>query len=435
MSVSASSLAVRCLIGVEKGGYSNLILKEQTRGRELERRDLLFATALFYGTLERKLTLDFILSKFIKGSLKKLDTEVLCILRSGLYSALYMDSVPVYAAINESVNLCPVFKKTSAKGLVNAVLRKAAEFRLSAIDEMPNIRERLSVKYSLCRELVDMLLERFGGGAEEVMASFFEKSVTAVRVNTLKTDVKTAITALNEEGVTAAECGVKDALVIEAGDWLSSTLFKSGAIRSQGLPAQCASAALGAKSGERVLDMCAAPGGKTLTTAQIMKNNGEIVALDIYESRVKLITEQAALEGVTIVSARVADATLFRDDKPFDRVLCDVPCSAYGEIASKPELRYKAPPTDGELTKLQASILENGARLTKKGGRLVYSTCTLRKEENEEIAEAFLQSNPDFHAVKSSIPAEFIENDGKFAYFLPKSRNNEGFFIATFERI
>ncbi len=435
MSKDAVKLAVRCLIETDKGGYSNLVLKEKTRNGELERRDLLFAAALFYGALERKLTLDFILSKFIKGAISKLDTEVLCILRCGLYMALYMDSVPTYAAINESVSLCPVFKKSSAKGLVNAVLRRAAEFSLSSIDEIEDERKRLSVKYSLCIEVVDMLKEQYGGKAEAIMASFFERSVTAVRVNTLKTDVRAAKAALLSEGVSAAECGVKDALIIEGGDWLSSSLFKSGGIRAQGLPAQCAAAALGARSGERVLDMCAAPGGKTLTSAQMMKNVGEIVALDCYENRVKLISQQAALEGVTIVSAKVADAAEYRDGGLFDRVLCDVPCSAYGEIASKPELRYKAPPTDGELTALQAKILENGARHTKKGGRLVYSTCTLRAKENEEVAEAFLRCHSDFRTVKSSIPAEFIENDGKFIYFLPKSRNNEGFFIATFERI
>ena len=435
MTRNAVRLAARCLIEAEKGGYSNLVLKEQTKNGAAERSDVLFATALFYGALERKLTLDYILSGCVKGGLQKLDAEVRAILRCGLYMSLYMDSTPVYTAINECVGLCAVFKKTSAKGLVNAVLRKAAAFPLASIDSIADERERMSVKYSVCTEIYDMLKAQYGEESKEILASFFERGITAVRVNTLKTNEESAVKALEQEGVTAKTSALKGALIIEKGDWLSSSLFKSGAIRAQSLAAQCAALALGAGSGERVLDMCAAPGGKALTSAQMMENRGEIVALDRYESRVKLIESQARLEGVTIVSARVADAAEYSEGEEFDRVLCDVPCSAYGEIASKPELRYKAPPTDAELTALQAKILRNGARQTKKGGRLVYSTCTLCAKENEEIALSFLSENKSFRAIKPDIPAEFIEFDGKFTHFLPKSRNNEGFFIATFERI
>ncbi len=435
MSDKARVLAAKCLIEVDKGGYSNLVFKNKTKGQDYERRDLLFATALFYGTLERRLTLDFILSKYISKPLGKLDVEVLAILRSGLYQSLYMDSVPVSAAVNESAALCSVFKKTSAKGFVNAVLRKSAAFDLNDIESIPDQTTRLSVKYSLDEEIVKMFLLQYGERAKDIMASFFNKSVTAVRVNTLRAATDEIISSLKADGVSAEVCALDGALVIKNGDYLKSRAFSNGDIRIQSLSAQSAIEALLPEAGTMVLDMCAAPGGKTLTAAQIMKNSGEIVALDCYAGRVKLIEEQAALEGVTIVKAVVADATDYDEGTLFDRVLCDVPCSAYGEIGSKPELRYKKPPKDGELTATQAKILANGARHTKVGGRIVYSTCTLNTDENEQTVAAFLRENPSFRAVTPKLSLAFMETDDKFAYFLPNMQNNEGFFIASLERI
>ena len=432
MSDRARLAAVRGLMQTDAGGYSNLVWKTALP-KTLSRRDAQFATALFYGTISRQLTLDHILKLHLSRPLEKLDDAVRAILRCGLYQCLYMDGVPVSAAVNESANLCAALKKTSAKGFVNAVLRKASGFDLGQFDAVEDDVQRRSLRYSLHPELVRLLAGQYPERVDAILAALDEKPLAAARVNTLATDTDALAAELSADGVETERGVLPDSLLLK-GDYLVSEAFAAGRFRVQSLAAQCAVHALAPKAGERVLDLCAAPGGKTLTAAQMMRNQGEIVALDRYENRLKLLRTQAEKEGVTIVTAQSGDGSTF-DGGTFDRVLCDVPCSALGEIAKRPELRQKDPAGGEDLRALQAAILRNGARQVKKGGRLVYSTCTIDRRENDAAADAFLRENPDFRAVIPEECAAFAQKGEEYLAFLPDGPFCEGFFIATFERI
>ena len=431
----ARRLAARCLIDVDGGAYSNLALKSRAANAELARRDLLFATALFYGTLERRITLDYILDQHLKQGVAKLDPEVRAVLRSGLYQCLFMDGVPARAAVDESVKLCRALKKSSAASLVNAVLRKAAAFDLAALDAIPGDTRRRSVRYALCPGLVELFCAQYGDRAESLMAALFGRPAAALRVNSLKTTPEELAASLAAEEVETAPGPLPGSLLVKGGDYLASEARARGECRVQSLAAQAAALALDAAPGLSVLDLCAAPGGKALTAAQQMRNRGRILALDKYDSRLELLRAQAAAEDVSIVETIEADAATFDTEERFDRVLCDVPCSGYGEIAAKPELRAKAPDGGNPLFALQAAILENGARLTKPGGRLVYATCTLDRRENEDRAARFLREHAAFRPAAAAIRCPGAASSGGQLKFVPCAEDSEGFFIATFERM
>ncbi len=431
--MDARQLCIRCFVDVDAGGYSNLVFKSKTAKSGLNARDLAFAAAVFYGTLEREITLDFLLDPLLKKGVAGLDPEVRAILRAGLYQCLYLDSVPVSAAVNESVRLCKSLKKSSASGLVNAVLRKGAGAGLGALDEIKDERTHLSVQYALCPGLVDMLCEQFGADAPSVMAAMLTRPAVAARVNTLRTDREALLARLTQENIQAKAVPLDNAIVFAGGDYLASSALADGSMRIQSLAAQGAAIALDAAPGMSMLDLCAAPGGKTLTAAQQMRNQGSIVAIDKYDSRLKLIEAQAALEGVTIVQTLCADGVDYKLRTTFDRVLCDVPCSGYGEIASKPELRRKPPRADNPLFALQRGLLEQGAVLLADGGRLVYSTCTLDRRENQDIVQGFLTAHPDFRLVPVVLDGLPAPRDG-YVQVLPRTGEPEGFFIAVLER-
>lgn len=418
--------AAKCLVEVEGGAYSNLALKKRTAGSDA--RSAAFCSALVYGTLERLITLDYLLGLHLKKGTSALDPEVRAVLRMGLYQCLYMDGVPARAAVNESVNLCRALKKTSAGSLVNAVLRRASAAGLEPISLIKDSLRHDSVRYSLCEGLVGLLCSQYGGDAEGIMAGMLARGKPALRVNALKTSEDEAVACLAREGVAAKRAALPGALVIESGDYMRSALLADGRARVQSLCAQAAVYALAPQSGDRVLDMCSAPGGKALTAAQLMGDEGEIAALDIHSSRLRLIEEAAEREGIGAVRPIKADARFFEDGAGFDRVLCDVPCSGYGEIYTKPELRLKNPDKTGELLKIQRDILNNAASLVKKGGRLVYSTCTVDRRENDLAADGFLALHGNFRPVPT-------RGGEKYRIFLPGAESPEGFFIATFERM
>ncbi len=424
--MGAREAAARALMAVERGGYSNLVMARSLAGMA-DARERRFASAIASGALERLITLDYILSQSLSKPLAKLDAEVRAALRTGLCQCLFMN-VPARAAISESVELCRVLSKSSAAGLVNAVLRKASAFDLAEIDNIKDESLRRSVKYSLCEPLGDMLAAQYGEAADGIMAAFFARPRDCARVNTLRTDCETLLKELESEGITARRGSLENSIELVGEGWLSCSALARGDMRIQSESAQRAALALGAKAGMRVLDMCSAPGGKTLTAAQQMQNQGEIVALDRSAKRLALLERQAALEGVSIVKTLACDAREYESEAPFDAVLCDVPCSGYGETASKPELRYKSPEGNEELYEIQRAILQSGARALKAGGRLIYSTCTLDCRENEQIVDAFLNDNPNFSP-------DATNAGGKYTKKIPGENDPEGFFIATFVKV
>ncbi|MBQ4094408.1 MAG: 16S rRNA (cytosine(967)-C(5))-methyltransferase RsmB, partial [Oscillospiraceae bacterium] len=378
MADAARKLAAECLLRCEAGGYSNLVLRQMLGKSELPRRDRAFCTALVLGTLSRVRTLDALLQPYLKKPVARLDGEVRVLLRMGAYQLKYMRGVPQHAAVNESVQLCRALKKSSAAGMVNAVLRRTAEADAEAVlAAIKDPVQRLAVSCSVEDALAAQFLSLYGERAEAVLQSFFAPAAIYARCNTLKCSEDALCAALQGANITAEQTALPGCLRLAEGFSGACAPLADGRMRIQSLPAQLAAFAVGARAGERVLDLCSAPGGKTLCLAQDMENRGHITACELHEHRLKLVLQQAALEGVDIITGVCGDAAQFQSDTLFDRVLCDVPCSGYGELASKPELRYRPPSFSAELPALQYAILENGARLLKAGGTLVYSTCTL----------------------------------------------------------
>ncbi len=439
-ALNARGVVLRALMRVEAGGYSNLVLSGAIDTAKLGRRDGAFAAALFYGVIERKLTLDYIIKGHSRLPLDKLDKAVLCILRMGLYQLLYMNSVPESAAVNESVLLCKKNGKASASGFVNAVLRTfIREGKRVALPDEKDTALRLSVEFSCPQPLVRLFIKRFGAIKTKAI---LEKTVGTpplyARVNTTKTTAAQLVALLGQEGVEAAvHEAIPDCISLHhTGDLEQLSAFKDGLFHIQDGASQLCALVLGAKPGMTVLDLCAAPGGKSFTVAERMQGSGSVLSFDLYDFKAELIQKGAQRLGLSIIRARTGDAAVYNPELPLaDRVLCDVPCSGFGILRRKPEIKYKPLDSFGSLRELQLGILQNGARYVKTGGVLLYSTCTLRREENEEIADAFLKQNPAF--VPLALPEVFApcqSGQPHMVTILPELFDTDGFFIAAFTK-
>ena len=429
-------LAVKALIHQEQAGYANLVLDAELKKctPPLDSRDAAFAARIFYTTLERLPLLDYRINQFTKKPVAKLDAPVRAVLRAGLAQALYMN-VPLPAAVNESVKLTGALGKSSAAGMVNAVLRRAAAADVSEADFADPL-DRLSIYYCLSRPVAELFYAQFGAEAFPLAAAFYEKPKTTIRVNTLRTN-DTALTALlQQEGHTVTPGPWPGALVVEfAGSPAASAAFKKGLFHVQGLASQFAALCVDAQPGQQVLDLCAAPGGKSLTLAEAMQDKGQLVSGEFVPARVPLLQQAFDRCGITCAVAVENDATQHNSDWPtFDRVLCDVPCSGLGVIAKKPDIRYKDLDGIENLLAAQQKILQNGADSLAENGRLVYSTCTVNDKENQAQVEKFLSANPDFHVVlpKTAVPGADITPLGTL--FLPHRTGTDGFFAAILER-
>ena len=436
MSAAARAAAVQALLQVEAGGYSNLVLKSRFTGFQASPQEKAFAAAVFYGTIERKNTLDHCLEKFLRKPIMKLDAPVRAILRAGLYQAQYMKSVPVHAAVNESVALCRRMGKASAAGLVNAVLRRAASVDVYSETFSDEI-QRLCVWYSVSRPIAQLLCRELGDNAEQLLAASFTKPVLSVRVNTLKISPQKLCRQLAAHGITARQGCVPNSLILEdAGDITALQEFLSGLFHVQSEASQAACAALGVKPGDKVVDVCAAPGGKTATLAQDMENTGALFSRDAMENRVPLIGQTLTRLGISCVNTACSDARVY-DEKldGADAVLCDVPCTGLGVLAKKPDIRYKTLDGLEQLYSTQRDILETSARYVKKGGKLVYSTCTVNPRENEEIVQEFLARHPEFQPAqyRCPVPGACVRNGMTTLY--PFFTQTDGFFIASLERL
>ena len=400
------------LLRVIKGGaYSNIALDSALNKSKLQGKDKAFSTALFYGVLERRITLEYLISRLTDG--KKIDDDVKVALMMGLYQIIYMNSVPDSAAVNESVNL---IKGKGAKGFVNGVLRQY----LRNGDMLKDAENWL--KYSCPRWLYDKWVKEYGiDTARQIAENSLGGTPTVCRVNTVKTTEDELIEILKNEGVTATKSGVKDALVLENIAVGESIAYKNGLFHIEDISAQNACFVLEPQENETIFDLCAAPGGKTFTIAELMNNKGKILAFDLHEKRAGLIKSGAQRLGLTVIDAKAGNATVFNEEIGMaDRVLCDVPCSGLGIIRRKPEIKYKNEADFERLPQIQFDILTNGARYVKNKGTLVYSTCTLSKAENEEVVERFLRENSDFTLT-------FMETT------FPEALR-DGFFTAKLER-
>ena len=407
------------------GAFSNIVLDAVLRESKLSKADKAFATALYYGVLERNITLEYIINSFCNSG-KKVAPLVMDCLKLGLYQIKYMDKIPQSAAVNETVKLAKK-KCGGAAGFVNALLRRACREEVSLPEG--DGAYALSIRYSCDKSLVMELKRELGTEtAERFLADSLNSAPIYIRVNTLKTNQTDLAQRLGE----ICQCeptGLPNALKLKGiGGLESNPLFEEGLFHVEDLAAQWAVKALDLQAGQRLLDMCSAPGGKAFSAAQHMENRGEIIACDLYENRVNLINGGAKRLGINIISAKVMDSTLHSPELgEFDRVLCDVPCSGLGIIRRKPDIKYKSADEFAELPRIQLAILQNGAKYLKKGGRLVYSTCTLRKEENRDVVDAFLAANPDFRLLPCFIAGE----SGGEKTFLPEIDGSDGFYVAV----
>lgn len=419
---------VSALLKAEKSGYSNLILDHILNETDLSDAGRAFVTSAFYGVLERKLTVDFILDRFLKRPIQKAPPYTAAVLRSGAYQILFMDKIPASAAVNESVKLIKRSKESGNAGLVNAVLRKLAG---QTPEEVLACASEPSVHYSVAPWILKELTEAYG--AEKTL-DFLEDSLNPppffIRINSESSD---AFSVVSKE---VAEIGGRvhatDLPHCYRVDGLRSIermeAYRRGSFFVQDYSSQRCAAALEARPGERILDCCAAPGGKSFSVALQMQNRGELISCDLHEQRVGLIAKGAKRLGLSIIRPTVLDASRLNASLgEFDRVLCDVPCSGVGVIRRKPEIKYKSMQESVDLTPIQRDILATAAQYVKPGGRLVYSTCTLLRRENEAVVDEFLKHHSEFSLCKElGHPA--------IQTFIPPADPGDGFFVAVMER-
>lgn len=394
---NARKIAVDALVQVEcNSAYSNLTLNKALSSRpELSKNDRALASALFYGVLDRKIALDYIIGGLVKTPISKLSAFTLCLLRTGIYQLMYMDKIPQSAAVNETVKLIKSSKFKYQASFVNAVLRNAIRkgFSLPAGDDV----KALSVRFSCPESIVSGFVADYGlETAIALLDASLEKPPVVLRVNTLKVTAEELESELVDAGATVRRGKLENSLIVEDFSDISSlSAFKEGLFHIQDTASQYAAELLAPKPCERVADLCAAPGGKSFTLAQLMQNRGELYAFDLYEKRVGLIKDGAERLGIDIIRAAVGDASVKNSTiNQLDAVLCDVPCSGLGVIRRKPEIKYKPIEDFSELEAIQQKILQNAAGYVKVGGKLLYSTCTLRNAENSGRIKAFLDKNP-----------------------------------------
>ena len=405
------------------GKYSNMAVKNVLKG-EPSSIDKNFIAQLVYGTVRYKLTLDYIIEKNSKTKLKKLSKYVLLILRMGVFQLYYLEKVPQSAAVDESVKLAEKYAFRS-KGFVNAVLRNAAKTKNAL--EFPEDRVKyLSLKYSFPEDMVKRLLRL--DFCEELLKSLNNEPKTTIRINTLKG---------KDLPIKNAEISplYKYAAYVKGLDVGNSKEYQDGEFTVQDIAAMMPVLALSPKPNEICVDVCAAPGGKTTQMAELMENKGKIYAFDIYPHKAELIKKNAERMGTSIISAEVFDATKVNEELigKADKVLADVPCSGIGVISGKPDIKWNKDDIDA-LPNVQLKILENASKYLKIGGELVYSTCTLYKEENQCVIEKFLSKNGNFELKRIELPAPLMQENEGYITLYPNFTGTDGFFMAKLKR-
>lgn len=432
----ARETALKVLYQIDaEAGYSNLVLDEYlNKYREkLNNKDVNLISAIVYGTVTWRLTIDCIIQKYSKIKLKKMSKWVLNILRIGAYQILFLDKIPKSAAVNESVNLSKKYTFKSAS-LVNAILRKITKddyYELSKIEEPV---ERISRKYSMPEWLVEEFLKEYTiETVEEICENSNKKPKTTIRINQLKISKEDFLKKLEEKNIEYEQTGITNFIHVKNVKNIGELdLFKKGFFTVQDLGAGKISIVLNPAQGDVILDACSAPGGKTTHLAEIMKNTGKIVACDIHEHRIKLVEENAKRLGITNIKTKIKNATQIEENyiEKFDKVLIDVPCLGFGVMKRKPDIKWQRKREDiEEITKIQFEILDKCSKYLKIGGKIVYSTCSILEAENENVIEKWLKK-VDIEEDQKCKKYKIIST----TKILP-DEENDGFFICKIERI
>ena len=420
----------------EDGAYADRALPAEADRARLDARDRAFATRLAYGTVQRRGTLDHLLGGLADRPPDRLDPPVLAAARLGLFQLLYLDGVPDRAAVAESVDLAKATAGRGAAGLVNAVLRRAAREDLLGplSDDTP---AGAAVKHSMPEWIARRWWQELGRDtARALMVACNEPAETALRANTLVTKRDALAAAL--DAATHADPLVPEALVLdEPFDLRGSPEWEAGAAWPQSRAAMAVSRALMPRAGERVLDLCAAPGGKATHLAALAGDRAQVVAVERHPGRARVLQDTCTRLRATSVRIDIADAADARSDGPFDRVLVDPPCTGLGTLAAHPDLRWRVSPESAdELAALQGRILAAAAAATAPGGTLVYATCTVSAQENERVVEKLLRSTTDFDVedLRDDFPAWHHPTDERFVLTLPSRDRTAGFFVARLRR-
>ena len=420
--------ALNILNSIEKNGaFSNLAVNEAIK--RAEGADAAFVRRLVYGVLENKIYLDYYISRFLKDPVEKVKKNSLNILRLALYQILFMDSVPDYAAVNESVELAKRTGKAQApfvNGVLRNVLRTKGKVKLP--DPSRDMVRYLSIKYSFPKWMIKYISEGYGMEfTQKYLESANDVPPLTIRVNCLKTGVEDLRKILEAEGFEVSPGkNSPRALEIKGTGIFETEAFKEGLFYAQDESSMMAVEALDPKPGETVIDICAAPGGKTLYAGELMENRGRIIACDIYENKLGLVRKTAEKNGLDIVETRCLDGRKPCDEFKglADRVICDVPCSGLGVVRRKPEIKYTKTAQDiKDMCKIQYAILKNGASYLKSGGTMVYSTCTVSYLENRGVVNHFM-TKPESEGLR-------IE---EMRQLTPFENSTDGFFICKIVR-
>ena len=418
---------------IKNGRFTNLELDSMIKKYKFEGLDKSFFTALLYGTTERLLTLDFVITKFSKIEYEKIDSVILCILRTAVYQILFMDRVPDSAACNEAVAICRSTAHSENQcGYVNGVLRNIvrSKEKIPSIIEKEGGRKAVSIATSIPLWIIDSLADDYGEKTAFEFAGYISsiKQSVTLRVNTTKTSVESLLSALGNHASKTqnSNFGIK-----LDGSFPVSELFgfTDGLFYVQDEASQlCTSLIKDTDENTVIADVCACPGGKTFSAAINLGNKGTVYSFDLHKNRIKLIDSGAERLGLTNIKTEARDARNAKEELlgKADYVICDVPCSGLGVIAKKPDIRYKDKAEIENLPQVQYDILCESAKYLKSGAVLIYSTCTLRKAENEDIVKKFLSNNPGYHLESTGI----FGKDCGYVTFFPQKHNTDGFFTA-----
>lgn len=437
-TVSARKTALEVLVRCRRdGAWSGESLDRELRRTQLDKRDAALAGAIVMGVLENRTLLDFYLSAFCDTPLSRLEPKLLDILRIGACQLLLLDKIPESAAVNESVKLCKEEGLARASGLCNAVLRRLAAKR-SELPEIPGkgTGEYLSIRCSCSRWLAERLIKERGyDGAEAFLSASSNGGRYAVQVNTVNGTAEELAEELCAAGLPFRSVeGLPGCFELEKGSVTELPGFAEGLFYVQDVAARMAAEVAGAERGMRVLDCCAAPGGKSFASAIRMGNEGEIISCDIHEKKLRLIESGAERLGLGCIRTRCADGSKQIEEfvSAFDLVIADVPCSGLGVLRKKPEIRFKKEEEATHLPEVQSRILENVSSYVRPGGVLLYSTCTVLKAENTEVVRAFLAKHPDFSAEDFEV-AGIHSHEGEYTFW-PDIDGTDGFYAARLRR-
>lgn len=440
--MKAREIAYKVLLDIEKNkNYSNMAINKHFKDVKLSNQDRGLATEIIYGVIENKYYIDYMIDKLSKVKTNKMEIYVKTLLRMGIYQIMFLNSISDYAAVNETVNLAKK-KNSKVSGFINGILRNVIRQKetIGAIKVKDDI-DYLAIKYSYDKWMIRNWMIHFGREfTEELLESNSQRPSIYLRTNTLKITRDELIEKLEKQNIKACKVNIVDeAIKVEnLKDIENNSLYKEGLFTVQDISSMLVGKVMNPKENSLVLDVCSAPGGKTTHMATLMNNTGQVVSRDIYEHKLKLIKASCKRLNLTKVDVEEYDAMKLDKDSigKFDYVLADVPCSGLGIIRRKPEIKYKEKEEFRDLPPIQKKILENASKYVKKGGTLIYSTCTIQDSENIDVINEFLQKNKNFELAPINEVKVDLENQEKgYMKIYPNVHEMDGFFISKLIRV